>query len=45
LRHSGQSDEIKTLVKRLAEMHQASLQQETDRKRYRLIEQAPEPPK
>jgi tetratricopeptide (TPR) repeat protein len=41
LRHSGQSDspEIKELVKQLSAMHQASLRQESDRKRYRLVEQ------
>lgn len=41
LRHSGQSDspEIKALVKQLSAMHQASLRQESDRKRYRLVEQ------
>jgi tetratricopeptide (TPR) repeat protein len=40
LRHSGQSDspEIKTLVKQLSEMHQASMKQESDRNRYRLVE-------
>ena len=45
LRHSGQSGsaEMKTLVKRLSEMHQQSLKQETDRKRYRLVEQEPPP--
>lgn len=41
LRHSGKNDtdEIKTLVKKISEMHQASMRQEADRKRYRLIEQ------
>ena len=41
LRHSGQGDspEIKTLVKQLSAMHQESLRQESDRKRYRLVEQ------
>lgn len=41
LRHSGQSDgsEIKSLVKQLSAMHQASLRQESDRKRFRLVEQ------
>jgi len=41
LRHSGKSDspEIKALVKQLSEMHQASMKQESDRKRYRLVEQ------
>jgi tetratricopeptide (TPR) repeat protein len=47
LRHSGQgnSDEMKALVKRLSVMHQESLKKETDRKRYRLIEQEPPPSK
>ncbi len=48
LRHTGQSgrsDEIQALVKRLSDLQQASLQQETDRKRYRLVEQQPVPPK
>jgi len=40
LRHSGQStDELQPLVKRLAELHQESLRHETDRKRFRLVEQ------
>ena len=42
---SGRSDEIQALVKRLSDLEQASLQQETDRKRYRLVEQQPVPPK
>ena len=47
LRHSGQSgsDEMKSLVKRLSEMHQESLKRETDRKRYRLVVQEPPPSK
>jgi len=47
LRHSGQSgqrDEIQTLVKRLSDVQQASRQQETDRKRFKLVEQQPVPP-
>ncbi|MGO9270065.1 MAG: hypothetical protein ACLQOO_07405 [Terriglobia bacterium] len=46
LRHSGQggqSDEIQALVKRLSDLQQASLQEETDRKRYRLVEQQSAP--
>jgi len=41
LRHSGQSDspEIKALVKQLSQMHQASMKKESDRNRYRLVEQ------
>jgi tetratricopeptide (TPR) repeat protein len=40
LRHSGgQTAEIHTWVKRLAELQQTSLQQDTDRKRFRLVEQ------
>lgn len=39
LRHTGQTPEqLKPLVKQLAELHQQSLQRETDRKRYRLVE-------
>ena len=42
LRHTGQSgtDEMKALVKRLAEMHQESLKRETERKKFRLVEQS-----
>jgi tetratricopeptide (TPR) repeat protein len=46
LRHSGQSgehDKIQTLVKRLSESQQASRQQDTDRKRFKLVEQQPVP--
>ena len=40
LRHSGgHADELRPLVKRLAEMHQESLHEETSRKRFRLEEQ------
>jgi len=40
MRHTGRSaDELQPLVKRLAEMHKESLQRETDRKRYRLVEE------
>lgn len=39
LRRSGQSDDLQPLVKRLSEMHQDSLRRETERKRYRLVEQ------
>jgi tetratricopeptide (TPR) repeat protein len=35
----GDSDEIKTLVKHISEMHQASLHEESERKKYRLVEQ------
>jgi hypothetical protein len=48
LRHSkqsGQSNEIDGLVKRLSDLQQASLQQETARKRFRLVEQESEPAK
>jgi tetratricopeptide (TPR) repeat protein len=44
LRHSGQSehrDEIKALLKRLSDLQQAALHNETDRKRFRLVEQQP----
>ena len=37
LRHSGHNDELPELVKRLSELHQDSLQRETDRKRFRLV--------
>jgi len=43
LRHIGKRDELPALVKRLAEMHQASLHQETGRKKFRLVEQEPPP--
>jgi tetratricopeptide (TPR) repeat protein len=46
LRHSAQGDErneIPALVKRLADLQQVTLQQETDRKRFKLVEQTPEP--
>jgi tetratricopeptide (TPR) repeat protein len=38
-RHSGHNDELPPLVKRLSEMHRESLRQESDRKRYRLVEE------
>jgi tetratricopeptide (TPR) repeat protein len=44
LRHSGNRDELPVLVKRLSEMHQESLHQETRRKRFRLVEQEPASP-
>jgi tetratricopeptide (TPR) repeat protein len=46
LRHSGQSgerDKIQALVKRLSESQQASRQKDSDRKRFKLVEQQPEP--
>jgi tetratricopeptide (TPR) repeat protein len=46
LRHSGQSgdrEKIQALVKRLSESQQASRQKDSDRKRFKLIEQPPEP--
>ncbi len=44
LRHSGHNDELPPLVKQLAELHQASLKHETDRKRFRLVIQgSPQP--
>jgi len=39
LRHSGHQDDLQPLVKRLAELHQESLRHETDRKRFRLVEE------
>ena len=47
LRHSGQigqRDEIQTLVKRLSGLQAASRQQQTDKKRFQLIEQQVVPP-
>jgi tetratricopeptide (TPR) repeat protein len=38
LRHSGHSDELQPLVKRLSEMHQESLHAETGRKKFMLVE-------
>jgi tetratricopeptide (TPR) repeat protein len=46
LRHTPGDEahnEIPALVKRLAELQQSSLQQETDRKRFSLVEQKPAP--
>lgn len=43
LRHAGKKDELQPLVKRLAELHQQSLKNDTDRKRYTLVEQLPTP--
>lgn len=43
MRHAGKKDELQPLVKRLAELHQQSLQNEIDRKRYTLVEQVPAP--
>jgi tetratricopeptide (TPR) repeat protein len=39
MRHSGHGDDLQPLVKRLSELHQESMQQETERKKYRLVEQ------
>jgi tetratricopeptide (TPR) repeat protein len=47
LRHAGQSArraEIPALVKRLSEVQQAARQQQTDRKRFQLVEQQPVSP-
>lgn len=38
LKHLGKKDELQSLVKRLSELHQQSLQKELDRKKYRLID-------
>jgi tetratricopeptide (TPR) repeat protein len=46
LRHSseaGQREEIEALVKRLSDLQQTSRQLETDRKRFKLVEQRPAP--
>jgi tetratricopeptide (TPR) repeat protein len=48
LRHSGQdgkSDEIQSMVKRLAELQHTARQQESDRKRFKLVEETPSPAK
>lgn len=42
LRHAGHKDELQPLVKRLSDLHQQSLRQESDRKRFRLVEEEPE---
>lgn len=39
LRHMGHKDDLQPLVKRLAQLHQESLKHESDRKRYRLVEE------
>ncbi len=39
MRHSGHQDDLQPLVKRLSELHQESLRHETDRKRFRLVEE------
>lgn len=39
LRHTGHKEDLQPLVKRLAELHKESLQHETDRKRFRLVEE------
>jgi tetratricopeptide (TPR) repeat protein len=47
LRHSkepGHAEEIAALVKRLSALQQASMQQDTDRKKFRLVEQGSGPP-
>jgi tetratricopeptide (TPR) repeat protein len=38
MRHSGHSDDLQPLVKRLSELHQESMRHETDLKKYRLVE-------
>jgi tetratricopeptide (TPR) repeat protein len=43
LRHAGKKDEAQKLVKSLADLHQQSLKNETDRKRYRLVIGTPPP--
>ncbi len=39
LRHTGHRDDLKPLVKQLADLHQQAMKKETDRKRFRLVEQ------
>ena len=41
MRHSGHDADLAPLVKRLSELHQQSLQHETARKRYRLVQERP----
>jgi tetratricopeptide (TPR) repeat protein len=41
MRHSGHDADLAPLVKRLSELHQESLQHETARKRYRLVQERP----
>jgi tetratricopeptide (TPR) repeat protein len=41
MRHSGHSEDLQPLVKRLSELHQESMRRETGRKKYRLVEQDP----
>ena len=43
LKHTGQSGELPALTKRLAQLHRESLQQENERKSYRLVEASPPP--
>ncbi len=43
LKHSGSSAELPELAKRLAQLHRESLQQENERKSYRLVEENPPP--
>jgi tetratricopeptide (TPR) repeat protein len=38
MRHSGHGGDLQPLVKRLSELHQESMRQETERKKYRLVE-------
>lgn len=39
LRHSGHNDELQPLVRRLSEIHEQSMHNETARKSYRLVEE------
>jgi tetratricopeptide (TPR) repeat protein len=41
LKHSGQTEELDALSKRLAQLHRESLQRENQRKSFRLIEENP----
>ena len=41
LKHSGQTEELDALSKRLAQLHRESLQRENQRKSFRLIEESP----
>jgi hypothetical protein len=41
LKHEGKKEELQTVVKRLKELHLQSLKDETERKRFSLVERLP----
>jgi tetratricopeptide (TPR) repeat protein len=41
LKHVGKTEELQTVVKRLKELHQQSLKNETARRRFSLVERLP----